>query len=293
MNTHYTAVRTPNRRDVELRGVHHVLTEWGDADADLVVYLHGWGDTGSSFQFVVDALPDDWRVVAPDWRGFGHSGRNLSSYWFPDYLADLDSLLQILSPDEPVRLIGHSMGANVAGLYAGAMPERISRLVNLEGFGLRDSQPEDAPGRYREWISRLREEPRFRRFRDIDALASHIRQRSPKLGEERARFVAECWSDADDGERVILADPKHKLPNPVLYRRAEAQACWHNISAPVLQVVGDRSPYMDWLGGDDGEPHVDLGVVNAETLVLKDIGHMLHFEAPEQVAEAIDRFLRL
>jgi pimeloyl-ACP methyl ester carboxylesterase len=126
-----------------LRGVDYHVTEWGNADSPLLVFLHGWGDAGSTFQFVVDELKDDWFVIAPDWRGFGETRLEAESYWFPDYLADLDALLEIYSPDAPVRLMGHSMGANVASLYAGVMPERVAVVVNIEGFGLLDSKPED------------------------------------------------------------------------------------------------------------------------------------------------------
>ncbi|MDH3533982.1 MAG: alpha/beta fold hydrolase, partial [Gammaproteobacteria bacterium] len=115
------------RRDCRhhIRGVDYAVSEWGNPDAPLLVYLHGWADTGSTFQFVVDQLQESWRVVAPDWRGFGRSDCACTSYWFPDYLADLQALLDIYSPEHPVRLIGHSMGGNVASLYAGSMPERV------------------------------------------------------------------------------------------------------------------------------------------------------------------------
>jgi pimeloyl-ACP methyl ester carboxylesterase len=99
--------------------------------------VHGWMDVGASYQFVVDALTTDRWVVAPDWRGFGLTpSGGADSFWFPDYLADLDALLDLLSPDAPVDLVGHSMGGNVAMMYAGIRPERIRTLVNLEGFGL-------------------------------------------------------------------------------------------------------------------------------------------------------------
>ena len=79
----------------EIRGVTYHVNLWGDREAPLLVLLHGWGDAGSTFQFVVDALRNDWFVVAPDWRGFGKSHHRTYGYWFPDYLADLHELLAI------------------------------------------------------------------------------------------------------------------------------------------------------------------------------------------------------
>ena len=66
----------------------------------------------------------------------------------------------------------------------------------------------------------------------------------------RAAFVARQWASANaDGRVHLRADPAHKLPNPILYRRAEAEACWRNISAPVLLIRGEKSPFADQVGG--------------------------------------------
>ena len=111
-----------------IRGVDYCINEWGDENAAQLFLLHGWGDTGSTFQFLVDELSADWMVIAPDWRGFGESHHRAECYWFPDYVADLDALLAIYSPDRAVRLVGHSMGANVAGLYAGVRPAQGEAL---------------------------------------------------------------------------------------------------------------------------------------------------------------------
>ena len=115
----------------------------------MLFMLHGWMDVSASFQFTVDAFARDWHVLAPDWRGFGLSQRAPGGYWFPDYIADLDALLEACTPDAAVPVVGHSMGGNVAGLYAGIRPERVSKLVLAEGFGLPRTVPAQAPGRYR------------------------------------------------------------------------------------------------------------------------------------------------
>lgn len=273
-------------REVALRGVNYSVSEWGDPDAPLAFYLHGWGDTGSTFQFVVDALQSDWHVVAPDWRGFGSSSIDCTSYWFPDYLADLHALLLIYSPTEPVRLIGHSMGANVASLYAGTMPERVRALVNIEGFGLADSDPAEAPRRYRQWIESQDDPQHFSEYPDLESLAYRIRKRSPNMSGAAAIFVAGEWAGEDvDGTVLLHADPLHKLPNPVLYRRAEAEACWRAITADSLLVTGTESRLVEKLGG------ATALLPGTEHVALEKAGHMPHFEAPSSLAQAIERFL--
>lgn len=279
-----------NRRTrlLHIRGVSYCINEWGTDGAPLLFYLHGWADTGSTFQFVADALSADWHVIAPDWRGFGRTVHRSPAYWFPDYLADLHELLQTCSPDRPVRLVGHSMGANVGSLYAGTMPERVAAFVNIEGFGLTDSDPNDAPRRYRDWIEAGQDGPVFSEYADFTTLARRIRKKSPGISQPRADFVAREWARKDDDGVVrLVADPSHKLPNANLYRRAEAEACWRNISADILLVCGARSPLADAFGSAG-----QMLFPNAGSLLIDNAGHMIHFEAPEALAAAIDGFLQ-
>jgi len=276
----------------QVRGVDYHVTEWGERHNRLIVFLHGWSDAGSTFQFVADELKQDWFVIAPDWRGFGESRANAESYWFPDYLADLDAILQIYSPDAAVRLVGHSMGANVATLYAGVMPERVSALVNVEGFGLPDSDPEDAPSRYREWIEAGRSRPAVTSYESFEELLPRIMRRSPGLGNERALFVADKWAEAHaDGVVRIKADPAHKLPNAVLYRRQEAVACWRNVKAPVLVVVGADTDFTGKLKSWIDPDAVSDMFGKSESVSIAGAGHMVHFDQPAQLAETIERFL--
>ncbi len=285
---HYRPAREPTCRTLDIRGVPYYINEWGDKDALPVFYLHGWADAGSTFQFVVDAMGDDRRVIAPDWRGFGRTAHQGCSYWFPDYLADLHAMIEIYAPGVAVPLIGHSMGGNIASLYAGTFPERVSALINIEGFGLKDSDPAEAPHRYRQWIEAGLTELSFSEYPAIDSLATKIARRSPGLGSARAEYVARQWAIVDENAVVRLrADAAHKLPNPVLYRRGEAEACWRCVTAPVLLVHGSKSPFADLFGSP-----ASLPFPNAELAEIDAAGHMIHFEAPEQLAGLIERFLR-
>ncbi|HSM30939.1 MAG TPA: alpha/beta hydrolase [Woeseiaceae bacterium] len=284
--------RIPARGNTHrVRDVDYYINEWGDPNDPLVVFLHGWGDSGATFQFVVDALASRWHVIAPDWRGFGRTYHRARGYWFPDYLADLDDLLSKYSPAAPVRLVGHSMGGNVGGLYAGVMPERVRAFVNVEGFGLLDTRPIEAPARYREWLQQSREVPAFRHFDSLEAMARHVAKRSPRMSAAQARFVAAAWAAEGPDGLTLRADPAHKLPNPVLYRRAEAEACWRNVTAPVLLVAGADSAVLDAVGTRPSDGALPLPFPDSHTRIIEACGHMVHFEAPDILAAAIEDFL--
>ena len=241
---------------------------------------------------MVDELRDQWFVIAPDWRGFGETHLRTESYWFPDYVADLHALIEIYQPGEPVNLLGHSMGANAAGLYAGIFPERVRAYVNVEGFGLADGDPANAPNTYRRWIEQSAAMPGYSSYDKYDDLAERILKRSPAMEPGRALFVARHWAEEKDGKIVLKADPAHKLPNAVQYRRAEAEACWDAVTAPVLLVVGEDTDFKaaikHWIDPDESR-HPFHG---APTEIIPGAGHMVHFEAPAALAVAAETFFR-
>jgi pimeloyl-ACP methyl ester carboxylesterase len=257
-----------------------------------VILLHGWMDTGDTFQFLADAMSDRWTLVAPDLRGFGRTEWAAGGYWFPDYYADLDALLDLLVPDAPVTLIGHSMGGNISTMFAGIRPDRVRRVVCIEGFGLSRTHPEQAPGRSREWLRQLREPAGFASFPSFEAFAHLLVRRNPRLTPERAAFIAQSWAmRAGDGTVSVRSDPAHKLVNPVLYRREEAEACWREITAPVLYVIAAQSDLLARIGEDARPGNMARFITRLEPCVIPDASHMLHHEQPELLARAIEAFL--
>jgi pimeloyl-ACP methyl ester carboxylesterase len=292
MSSPYIARRPAESDTRVIRGLRAHLTRWAGDDPQPIVLLHGFMDCGDTFQFLVDALPESRSFVAPDWRGFGRSEWPAQGYWFPDYFGDLDALLDELAPAGPVTLVGHSMGGNIAMMYAGLRPERVRLVVNIEGFGLSPTRPEQAPGQLRQWLDQLRAVPESTVFPSLDVLCDVLRKRNPRLPADRAAFVARAWSEPDTGAAVRMRfDPAHKRVNPVLYRRDEAEACWREVVAPLLYVLGTESTYLARLGGI-GQPEAILGIVRGlEPHWIEDAGHMVHHERPAELAAAIEAFL--
>jgi pimeloyl-ACP methyl ester carboxylesterase len=295
----YQARRAPQIELLSVRGLQLRITRWPSAnkerDTEPILLLHGFQDCGSTFQFLVDALPQDWSFIAPDLRGFGGSECQGDSYWFPDYLADVDALLaHYLPAGAKGRMIGHSMGGNIAMLHAGVRPNSWQWVVSLEGFGLPRTEAADAPGRYAQWLDQVAAGPKPRsRYADADVLARKLLERNALLGSARAAFIARAWTrPLVQGGVEVATDPWHRFANPVLYRREEAEACWRQITAPTLMVLASGSDYLSRIERDDDVSSMQQCIQSLEIARLEGLGHMMHHENPEAVAAPIRAFVQ-
>ena len=222
----YRPIRPGRHGTLPIRGLEHHFMRWGPDSPDPVLLLHGFADCAATFQFVADEIDPGLPLVAIDWRGFGHTARSPGGYWFPDYYADLEAMLDAFCPKGPARIVGHSMGANVAMIYAGVRPARVRSLVNLEGIGLARTRPDQAPARLAQWLDELRAPLATGEYPSLAELAARVAKRNPRLTPGQAEFIAACWSEPSPGGGVrLLTDPAHRRANPYLYRREEAEAC--------------------------------------------------------------------
>ena len=266
--------------------------------------VHGWMDVSASYQFVVDALQTERFVIAPDWRGFGLStGPWCDHYAFADYLGDLDALLDHYAPDTPVDLVGHSMGGNVALMYAGVRPQRIHQLVNLEGFGMPATRPAQAPGRYARWLDEIkalsRGEMVLKTYGSLEEVAARLRKTNPRLTPDKAEWLAGHWAQAEvqaDGSRRwrILGETAHKVVSAQLYRVDEMLEIMQRITAPVLAVEASDDSLGQWWKGQYtlAEYHQRLqNIPQCQVARVENAGHMLHHDQAEEVAGLIEGFL--
>ena len=308
----YQVKRASRSEFVPIRNLNYHVWVWGQPSPGIapLVMVHGWMDVAASYQFVVDALSEAFmqgrHVVAPDWRGYGlTSGAAVDNYWFPDYMADLDFLLDHYSPGQPVDLVGHSLGGSVVMHYAGVRPERVRSLVNLEGFGGPVSQPDDAPKRYAKWMDQLkafgRGELTLRPYENSAGVARRLSKTNPRLardqaGQDKAHWLATQWARENGQDRwEIMADPAHKIVNAQLTRVDETIAIYKRLSMPVLAIEASDDSLARWNRGRFtlDEYHQRLKFVpDCRVAVIQDAGHMLHHDQPRELARLLEEFLR-
>lgn len=304
----YQVQRPSTSKFLPIRHHEYHVRQWsapGTALSAPVVLLHGWMDVSASWQFMVDALPQEFAdsrsMVAPDWRGYGlTTGPETDAFWFPDYLGDLDALLDSLYPDQQVDLVGHSMGGNVVMVYAAARPHRVRRVVNVEGFGMAATRPAQAPNRIAKWLDELQHHRQdgnaLQTYPDQEAVAARLRKNNPRLPADRAQWLAAHWAQPDaQGQWRILGDRAHKNTNPYLYRVDETLEAYRHIQAPVLFVQAqDDSLAQWWKGSFTRQEHDERleHITHLQTLTLPDAGHMLQHDQPARLALAVADFLR-
>src|SRR6218665_66024 len=263
----YQALNPSRSSTLVLRRLNYHVRHWGPEESALppLVLLHGWMDVSASYQFTVDALQQERRIIAPDWRGFGLSGcAQADHYFFADYLADLDLLLDHHAPGQAVDLVGHSMGGNVAMMYAGVRPHPGGKKT-------------------------------LKRYASAADVARRLMKTNPRLAQDKAQWLAQHWARPNaQGQWEILGDPAHKVASAQLFRVDEALALYAQITAPVLAIEAGSDSLGQWWNGRYrlDEYHQRLTHVrDCRTAVVQDAGHMLHHDQPAQVAQCIERFL--
>lgn len=254
----------------------------GGAGTPLVI-LHGFLEQGAAWASVASRLPCP--VYAPDQRGHGRSEHVGTGgfYHFWDYVSDLDGLLEQLSPTQPVDLLGHSMGGTVASLYAGTRPERVRRLVLVEGLGPPDTEA-DTVQRARQFLHHLRH-PRShgKPFPTPADAAARMRKHNPSLAESDAVRLAQRMLTRDGQGWQWGWDPLHRSRSPQPFSERQFVKFLAEITAPTLVVYGADSPFP----GIERARHLADATVER----VPQAGHLLHHDQPAALAELISAHL--
>lgn len=272
-----------NHRLLDVRGLRLHCVERGEGEMTLL--LHGWLDHAGSFDLLAPLLPG--RTVALDFRGHGDSqwvGPG-GFYHFVEYIADLDGALEILSPQEPVRIVGHSMGAAAALIYASLRPGRVSHLTMMDAVPLSIST-EEVPARLASYLEDLRQMPRKRRRVDsAEDAAQRLMRNNPLLSEKAARLLAAGGIAPDPEQENALAwkwDPLLRAHSPLPISEPVLQLVCAQATTPILVIRGETGmlPHEPELRARF--PHLKMSV-----RTVPGTGHHVHLDAPEEVAKLI------
>jgi len=284
----------PRHSFIDAQGLQIHYLEWGHSDGEPLILVHGYLDLADSWRAFVAALETgqpNLRVIAPDCRGHGDSGWIGAGgyYHFPDYVFDLDCVVRAHSLDS-FTLIGHSMGGTISLLYAGTFPERVKKLVLIEGIGPIGMTFSDAPLKMEKWITELHERgrPHFREYTSLAAGASQLRQTNPRLSENTALEIARtAMKQNDRGKWIWKFDPLHRTTAPQPFYTAQALEFLRRLQCPVLLIDGEQSRQTR---RTDKQERYEA-IANHQCVTINGAGHMVHQDNPDQLADVVRDFI--
>ena len=285
----------PRDKFIDAQGLSLHYLEWGEPVGEPLVLVHGFLDQAHSWSPFVAALQELIKqplwIIAPDCRGHGDSGWVGAGgyYHFPDYVLDLDRIVQRLGA-KTMRLIGHSMGGTISFLYTGSFPQRVARLVLIEGSGPPSMAFSDAPARMEKWIAEVNQRGRkhFRQYSSIAAGAEQLRQTNPRLDAELALHLARSgMKQSSAGKWVWKFDPLHRTTAPQPFYAAQAIEFLRRIACPVLIVDGAESHQIRRY---DSKQRLEE-IRDRKQVVIENAGHMVHQDNPLALAKVVAEFL--
>ncbi len=272
--------------------LHYV--DWGNPDKPLLLLIHGGRDHARNWDWVARALRDDWHIVAPDLRGHGDSSWAIGGmYSMPEFVLDVSSLLEAIG-EFPVTIIGHSLGGAIALQYTGVFPERVRRLVAIEGLGpppdlIREIRSKPPRKRMEGWIREMRDfaARHPRRYESIDAAARRMREANTFLSEEQAlHLTVHGVNRNEDGTFSWKFDNYVRAGAPYRFDEDDMRSLWGNIECPTLLVRGADSWAQDPVADGRIEPFRD-----ARAVTLDNAGHWVHHDQLDEFLGAVRGFL--
>lgn len=217
---------------------------WGDPAGPPFFCLHGWLDNANSFNALAPRLPE-LQLLAVDFAGHGHSDHlPPGCHYFPlGYLQDLLALAGELGWDR-FGLIGHSMGAGIASELAGLFPERISKVVLIDGMVHHQGGPADGNARNREAVSQMLQafDKKPPRYPDPDSMARRVTAATDQSLAAARELVARGHREVAGGY-TWRSDPRIRFATPLRISSRQIDALMAATTAPTLLLIashGDR-----------------------------------------------------
>lgn len=272
--------------------LHYV--DWGNARAPTLLLVHGGRDHARSWDWVARELRRDYHVIAPDLRGHGDSSWALGGhYTLPEFTLDLAQLIDLLDVPQ-VTLVGHSLGGAVSIQYAAVFPERVARLVAIEGLGPPPQIAQRMIGkpawqRIAEWIQQVREfsarQPR--RYDSIEAAAARMEAENAFLSPEQAQHLTVHGVNRnEDGTFSWKFDNYVRVFYPQRYDAGETRELWGRIVCPTLLVHGTESWAGDPAADGRAEAFSDVSVA-----AIAGAAHWVHHDRLDEFVRVVRAFL--
>lgn len=287
-------IEGPQSRFYHSRGLRLHYLDWGNADAPVLILIHGGLEHARVWDQLARQLCADWHVLVPDLRGHGDSDWSTGgAYAIPDFVPDIAALVAALG-DRPVNLVAHSLGGNIAVHYTALFPEQVSRLCVIEGLGF---SPEARARRdeksrreqLREWVEKVRglDALGASQYPSVEAAVQRLMKHDPLLSRELAEYVCERGlRPNDNGQLRWKYDHQIRGFGSAEIASVEPSDLWRAIECPVLLMYGAES----WASNPQHDGRVQH-FAQARVVSVERAGHNLHHHQPEVFLTHLRAFL--
>ena len=272
--------------------LHYV--DWGNPDAPPLILLHGGQDHCRNWDWVARELREDWHIIAPDLRGHGDSAWSRDGYYSYDaYLCDLYQLIE-QKTSQPATIIAHSMGGTIASRFAAIFPDRVRKLVLIEGVGIDPvtidkQQLRSYSEKIQDWVDYRRKlsarEPR--RYASVEEAQQRMQEKNRHLSVEQARHLTvHGVSQNEDGSFSWKFDNYCRRLSPMDISEQEVRQLLRSIACPTLLAWGRESFFSD--PAENGRL---AEFADARIKYYEDAGHWLHHDQLDKFLADVNAFL--
>ncbi|MAF48674.1 MAG: alpha/beta hydrolase [Rhodospirillales bacterium] len=286
----------PTRHGYTSQRLQLSYVDWGNDGAPPLIMIHGGRDHARSWDWVAAELAGDYHILAVDLRGHGDSEwTNSATYMVDEFVYDVAELIH-QKDLAPVTIIAHSLGGIIGLRYAGIYPDKVTKVVAIEGLGLGrprgklvDEKP--VPERYRNWIRELRDITTWeeRRYETLDGATRRMAEANAHLSPEQVRHLTEHGTKRnDDGSYSWKFDHYFftRFAAPVGIAPGEAHEMWSNIDCPALLMRGAES----W-ASDPEEDGNAAYFKDCTSVTVDNAAHWVHHDQLEVFLGHVRNFL--
>ncbi len=265
--------------------------DWGNNRLPPLLLVHGGLDHARNWDWVARSLREHFHVYAMDLRGHGNSAWAPGAmYSTAEHVFDVSTLVDLLGGG-PIHLIGHSLGGILTLLYSGLYPDRVGKVIAIEGLGFPASHRihKPAPDRMRAWIESVRQTDKLdpRTYPNLEAAVERMKEANPHLSDEVARHLTLHGTNWNaDGSLSWKFDNYVRCLPPYGHGLDEQRAIYAEITCPVLLVWGRES----WLPDPDTDERAFV-IPNRRVLKVAEAGHWVHHDRLDLFLEESKRFL--
>jgi pimeloyl-ACP methyl ester carboxylesterase len=262
---------------VEVAGLTWHYVEAGQGEP--VVFLHGLPESWYSWHYQLEALSDDYRVIAIDLKGYGQSDKSDGGYSADQVAEEVLTLLDTIGL-ERFNLVTHDWGTLLGDFIAGRHPERVIRYIRMQA-PVHKSDPQNHP----QFVLLRNQELAIKLFSEAEAFIRRVydeRTIQPIPEEDMLRVIEEFGRPG-----VAEAVPRYFRDTSAETLLARQQL-YSQMNFPVLLLQGEKDPAQpQWYFEGAAAQFPD-----AELQWVMNAGHFTELEQPEQVTKAIRDFLQ-